>query len=87
MKQTSINAYNDLLASGAINNQHHTILSEMSMYYVPKEFTRRQIEEATGFRANVVSGRVNELIPSRIKVVGTMERPVSGRMVEALSIV
>lgn len=87
VKQTSWQAYQDILRGGVAASQAEQVLQAIS-YYPQDGVSRAQLAVALDFPINSVCGRVNELLKAEvIYVAGTGECPVSGRNVELLKVV
>lgn len=61
MRDTSLEAYQSLLDSGAISRQQHQILSAIARQPAGKDFSLNELVSITGLSINVISGRCCEL--------------------------
>lgn len=86
VKQTSWQAYQDILRGGVATKQAEKVLQTINYY--PGGVSRATISRAMGMPINSVCGRVNELLAAEvIYVSGTGKCPVTGRTVEQLKVV
>lgn len=86
VKQTSWEAYQDILRGGVATKQAEKVLQTINYY--PDGVSRATIARAMGMPINSVCGRVNELLAAEvIYVSGTGKCPVTGRNVEQLKVV
>ena len=87
IKKTSIRAYNEPLATGAINKQHHKILCAMARRNSRFGYTRQQLVKKTGMPINVITPRVRELLDlKKLQIIGTKKFPITTKNVEALQL-
>lgn len=86
IKETSWQAYQEILRGGVAKKQAEKVLQTINFY--PEGVSRATISRAMGMPINSVCGRVNELLASEvIYVAGTAKCPVTGRNVEVLKVV
>lgn len=86
VKETSWQAYQEILRGGVATKQSEQVLQTINFY--PDGVSRATIARAMGVAINSVCGRVNELLKADvIYVAGTGICPVSGKRVELLKVV
>lgn len=87
VKDTSWQAYQEILRGGIAATQAERVLQALN-YYPNNGVTRAQLSSDLGMPINSVCGRVNELLKAEvIYVSGTGKCPVTGRTVEMLKVV
>lgn len=87
VKDTSWQAYQEILRGGIATTQAERVLQALN-YYPNNGVTRAQLSSDLGMPINSVCGRVNELLKAEvIYVSGTGKCPVTGRTVEMLKVV
>lgn len=84
VKETSIDAYDDLRHTIKLGNMQQQVLKVMK----PKTiYTRRELSSITNLETSTIAGRVNELIEAGyINVVDKIKCPITNKTVEALSL-
>ncbi len=88
IKQTSIEAYKQMLESGEITRQQHLILTKLSRKNSSKGYTRQEISRKTGLSINVVCPRVRELLDANLlRIQGHKACPYTRRNVEAINLI
>lgn len=86
VKDTSWQAYQEILRGGVAVKQAEKVLQTINYY--PSGVSRATVARAMGMPINAVCGRVNELLKAEvIYVSGTGKCPVTGRTVEMLKVV
>ena len=82
VKDTSIDAYDDLRHTIKLGKMQQEVLSVMK----PKTlYTRRELSRITKLETSTIAGRVNELIEAGfIDVVDKVKCPITNKTVEAL---
>lgn len=86
VKETSWQAYQEILRGGVAVKQAEKVLQTINYYQ--DGVSRATIARAMGMPINSVCGRVNELLAAEvIYVSGTGKCPVTGRTVEQLKVV
>lgn len=87
VKDTSWQAYQEILRGGIATTQAERVLQALN-YYPYNGVTRAQLSSDLGMTINSVCGRINELLKAEvIYVSGTGKCPVTGRTVEMLKVV
>lgn len=87
VKQTSWQAYQDILRGGVAKTQAEQVLQTI-IYYPHSGVSRAKISADMGLAINSVCGRVNQLLKDEvIYVAGVGACPVTGRNVELLKVV
>lgn len=86
VKQTSWQAYQDILRGGVATKQAEVVLQAIN--YHPGGITRAEIAKLYEIPINSVCGRVNQLLASDVIYIdGTRKCTVTGRNVEKLKVV
>ena len=82
VKDTSLDAYNDLKKDFQLGKMQQTILNTMEN---GTPYTRKELSRLTGIEISSIAGRVNELVDyGCIYVIGKKKCSISLRTVESL---
>jgi hypothetical protein len=82
VKETSIDAYDNLKANKELGRMQLNILNAMKDLTV---YTRKQLAKELDMETSTIAGRVNELIgQGYIDVIGKKICPISSKNVEAI---
>ncbi len=81
IKDTSLDAFHDILHSRTLQNQERLILSKMKSYTA---YTRRELAHMAGIETSTASARINSMLDLQIVIVGKKKDAFTGRNVEAL---
>lgn len=85
---TTAAAYQQLKASGALNESRFAIIAAAIKFRKGRGFTRPELLKATGYGENQISGRCRDLIDSGvfIKTGNTILNQRTGKFVEVLEL-
>lgn len=85
VKETSLEAYSNLKASGRMSGQQ---LKVYALFDAGRDYTRQELAKESGLQINAICGRVAELLErGSIRVAGKRRCGVTGQVVEVLSVV
>ena len=62
VRETSLDAYDQLRGTGKLQQAERTVLDAVDRHFGEREFTRKELQAASGIAINAICGRVNSLV-------------------------